>query len=262
MHVRWTAPSETRYHLCVNKQRSIPPIDLAARELREIALRTPVGEFLGSEDELVQRLGVAKVTIRQAARLLERDGVLQVKRGKGGGYFASRPSSDMVEAVVCAYLDTMGIEAKRTGSVATALWIECLRQAATADRSTSRDLAKRLSDMVVAIPADAPMEVIGRAEREIREAIFDLIDGGYIRIIFQINAAFTRSHMREPDERPSGEALQTFVRRWKMAKLMQFEAIASGDSLQAMAAALQDRNVWISWANEEWRATAKEEQTV
>ena len=76
--------------------KSRSPIDTAADQLREILLRQQEGEMIGSEDDLVARLGVSRVTVRQAARLLEREGVLRVRRGINGGYFASRPSVELV----------------------------------------------------------------------------------------------------------------------------------------------------------------------
>src|SRR5258706_5314446 len=91
------------------------PIDLAALEVRNMALALEEGAFLGSEDDLVGRLGVARVTVRQAGRLLEREGVLFVRRGIKGGYFASRPSVEMVESVFCAYLETLGLDTRHTG---------------------------------------------------------------------------------------------------------------------------------------------------
>jgi len=45
----------------------------AAHALREDILAREDGELLGSEDELMERLGVSRPTLRQAARLLEHE---------------------------------------------------------------------------------------------------------------------------------------------------------------------------------------------
>lgn len=76
----------------------------AARILREEILSSPEGQFLGSEDELMEKLGVSRPTFRQAARLLDHEQLLTVKRGVGGGFFSRRPSIETVAHSVAIYL--------------------------------------------------------------------------------------------------------------------------------------------------------------
>lgn len=66
--------------------------------LRDEILQRDDGEWLGWEDDLVERLGVSRPTLRQAARLLEAEELLVVKRGTNGGLFARRPTTDTVGA--------------------------------------------------------------------------------------------------------------------------------------------------------------------
>lgn len=221
-------------------------------------MAVPEGELLGSEDEVIDRLDVSRVTVRQAARLLERDGLLLVKRGKNGGYFSSRPDVEMVETVVCAYLDTLGIKAAHTGGVATALWVESVRQATlVVDRDRARDFARRLEDLVEAVPPGAAMETVGAAEHAFRALVFELIDGSYVRTIFQINAAFARRNLPQGERGITDDHHREFVRNWRSSKLLQCQAIASGDMLQGLLAALADRNAWTQRGNNAWRdATA------
>jgi DNA-binding GntR family transcriptional regulator len=233
-----------------SKARS--PIDTAADELREITLGADEGTFIGSEDDLVQRLKVSRVTVRQAARLLEREGVLRVRRGINGGYFASRPSVQMVETVVSAYLNPLGLDTRHTGGVATALWMETLRQAAGVDRDRAKQTAAGLGKVLDRVSGDADMREIGRLEQEIRETIFDLIDGAYIRVFFGINTAFSRQQVEaQLANTPVVEiSREGFVDRWKKAKAMELEAIAEGDEMLAMMTALHSRKVWLSRGHE------------
>lgn len=48
--------------------------------------------YLGSEAKLATEVGVSLPTLRQAARMLEYEELLTIKPGKGGGYFARRPT--------------------------------------------------------------------------------------------------------------------------------------------------------------------------
>jgi hypothetical protein len=228
----------------MTKSKSLSPIDRAAAALRKMALDVPSGGLLGSEDVVVEQLGVARVTVRQAARLVERDGLLTVKRGKKGGYFSARPGLEMMEAVVCAYLDTLGIGAWHTGGVATALWVEAIRQATLVDRSLSGPVAVRLENLMMAFPVSASMAEVAEMEQAFRSEIFDLIDGSYVRTIFHINAAFARRHLDHEGAPITGAQHSEFVRKWRSAKLLQCQAIASGDMLMGVLAALHDRNAW------------------
>lgn len=237
----------------MSKARGPSPIEQAATALRAMALAAPSGEMIGSEDDVIAQLGVSRVTVRQAARLLERDGLLMVKRGKKGGYFAARPGLDMMEAVVCAYLDTLGIGAAHTGGVATALWVESVRQATLVDRELAHAAAARLQAVIEGVPADASMRQIAEAEHAFRGQVFDLIDGNYLRTIFQINAAFSRRHLPTDAAPISEDQHREFVRKWRSAKLLQCEAIASGDMLQGVLAALHDRNAWTQRGARAWK---------
>ncbi|HMG44200.1 MAG TPA: FCD domain-containing protein [Acidimicrobiales bacterium] len=61
---------------------------------------------LGSEDELMKILGVGRPTIRQAARLLEQQQLVVVRRGINGGIFGRRPSGAGVTAAARVFLQS------------------------------------------------------------------------------------------------------------------------------------------------------------
>ena len=62
------------------------------------------GEFLGSEDELLERYSVSRPTLRQAARILEHEQLLTVRRGVNGGMFTRLPTSQAVTRVAAVFL--------------------------------------------------------------------------------------------------------------------------------------------------------------
>lgn len=102
----------------------------AATELGGIILAKDDGEFLGDEREVIQRLGISRTTLRQIARLLEREGPLAVERGSNGGYYARRPSAASVEAAVTDYLEILEIRTDELSTMASIIWTEAVRQAA------------------------------------------------------------------------------------------------------------------------------------
>lgn len=84
---------------------------VTAEVMREAILSREDGVdewFLGSEDDLMSRLGVSRPTLRQAARLLEHEGLLVVRRGLGGGLFGRRPTEEAVTHVASVLLRSQG----------------------------------------------------------------------------------------------------------------------------------------------------------
>src|SRR2546422_3655014 len=81
-------------------------VDATVHVLRDEILDRPDGDWLGSEDHLLERLGISRPTLRQAARVLEAEELLVVKRGLNGGLFARRPSTDAVARIASIYLRT------------------------------------------------------------------------------------------------------------------------------------------------------------
>jgi DNA-binding FadR family transcriptional regulator len=225
-----------------NRTRSA--IDAAATRLRELALACDSGGFLGSEESLVEKLGVSRATVRQVARLLEREGLLKVRRGINGGYFAARPDLDTVETAVSAYLDTLDMDAEDVTVVASILWVEALRKAASLRTEAARSMAAKFRAKLVAMKPDAPFAKVLEIEQEIQQAIFALTKARYIELIFQINITFSRKRFAPTFRLDDSEAHRAFVDGFRKAKIMEMDAIADGDPELGMMAARHSRNLW------------------
>jgi GntR family transcriptional regulator, transcriptional repressor for pyruvate dehydrogenase complex len=71
-----------------------------ARALAEFSLAQVEGAYLGAEDDLLGRLGVSRPTLRQAAKIVESDRLISVRRGLHGGFYAERPNAaDSIRAL-------------------------------------------------------------------------------------------------------------------------------------------------------------------
>ena len=225
-------------------KQSRSTISAAAEQLRALAMAAEEGALLGGEEALVGKLGVSRATIRQAARLLEREGLLRVRRGINGGYFAARPDVGTIEAAVSAYLDTLGMDAEDVTAVASALWVEVLRKAASLRSEAARSMAEEYRERVLAIRPDAPFKQIIELEQASRATIFNLTEARYIELIFQINMAFAQRRFAPTSGADDTEAHRQFVQAWRNAKLMELAAIADGDPEIGVLAARHIRNLW------------------
>jgi GntR family transcriptional regulator, transcriptional repressor for pyruvate dehydrogenase complex len=66
--------------------------DIARRLMREAAERgLEPGDHLGAESWLLERYGVSRGSLREALRLLEAQGAVEMRRGAGGGALVSQP---------------------------------------------------------------------------------------------------------------------------------------------------------------------------
>lgn len=220
-------------------------IDAAASRLRALARAAKADALLGSEEALVAQLGVSRATLRQVARLLEREGLLKVRRGINGGYFAARPDLRTVENAVSTYLDMVDTDVMDTTAVGFVLWVEVINTAAAIRSEKSRTLAQGLRERVNAVRPDASSNDVLRIEQEIRTAIFGLIRSRYIELIFQINIAFAaRRFPHDPSDRDDTAAHRAFVRAWRNTTLLELDAIADGDQALGEMAARHLRNLW------------------
>jgi GntR family transcriptional regulator, transcriptional repressor for pyruvate dehydrogenase complex len=218
--------------------------EAAAQSLRSIVLSVHSGELIGSEEELISRLGCSRSTVRQVARLLEREGLLKVRRGINGGYFAARPDAGTIEATVSAYLEMLDIDSFDVTVVASALWVEAMRKAANADRDNASLLADRLSAKVKSIKDDASFEKVREIELLVQSEIFDLAQSAYVRLIFDINVAYSRRRFSQPLPDNNSDEHRDFVRAWRSAKLLELAAIAQGDVELAGMAGKHSRKIW------------------
>jgi GntR family transcriptional regulator, transcriptional repressor for pyruvate dehydrogenase complex len=85
---------EKRY--CVAQRRTArlaKASDVIVTALRDRILydRLPVGSPLPGENELMEQFGLGRVTVRESLRLLERDGIIEIRRGPMGGVYTGSP---------------------------------------------------------------------------------------------------------------------------------------------------------------------------
>jgi GntR family transcriptional repressor for pyruvate dehydrogenase complex len=76
--------------------------DVLANELRERILRRefPEGTALPPERELVTQTRMSRTTVREALRILEVQGLVQIRTGRSGGAFVQRPGEESIASSV------------------------------------------------------------------------------------------------------------------------------------------------------------------
>jgi GntR family transcriptional repressor for pyruvate dehydrogenase complex len=219
-------------------------LQAAAARLRALVLDAEDGALIGSEEALVARLGCSRGTARQVARLLEREGLLRVRRGINGGYFGCRPDAGTIEASVSAYLETLDMDAEDVTVLASTLWVEVMRKAAAANRADALLLAAEFRPKVMSVKPGSTFTQVRQLEQACRKAIFKLTRSGYIELIFEINSAFASRKFAQASEDIAEPDHREFVRAWKESKMLELSAIQQGDVELAIMAARYSRTIW------------------
>lgn len=146
------------------------------------------GERLPPERELAETLGVSRVTLREAIGALRSAGLIESRRGRGGGTFvvsppASRarttnrqPAADMEDMLDLRRIVEPGaaaLAATRTLTAADrATLLSCLRESTTCSAGRRRLADSRLH-MAIAAASESPsvVSVVGDVQLKLTEAL-------------------------------------------------------------------------------------------
>lgn len=83
---------------------------VAQRLRREIVTgRLAVGQRLPPEEELTATFGIARTTLREALRVLESQGLIEIRRGRGGGPTVTKPDLGPVAHGLAMALQMEGV---------------------------------------------------------------------------------------------------------------------------------------------------------
>ncbi|WP_313024330.1 FadR/GntR family transcriptional regulator [Pseudomonas lopnurensis] len=119
----------------------------AERALRSRILASADGAFLGSEQQMLESLGVSRPTFRQVAKLLERDHLLEIRRGVGGGFYACNPSIEAVAQAASVFLQFEKATLSHATLAAAQLSREVVRLAAQCQDATLRQRLQQFVDV-------------------------------------------------------------------------------------------------------------------
>ncbi len=218
-------------------------VQRAADALREEILSAGDGALLGSEDDLLRRLGVSRPTLRQTARLLEHEQLMSVRRGVKGGYFARSPELGAVAHVAAVHLQVRGTTLIETFRAAQPLLEEALRGAALrGDRSALAEFDDAMSRF--SRPGlDVTESVMLREESAFIRAVLELAANPAIELMIRILYEFG---LRQSSERIFAGRPDR-VQEWMVARDRLAAAIRDGDADMAVLLGRRRRDVMQGW---------------
>jgi GntR family transcriptional repressor for pyruvate dehydrogenase complex len=142
-----TTSSAVDYRGVFKSAKHVRSFDQIVEQIRAAVLsgRVEPGQRLPNERELCQIFGVSRSTLREALRVLEAFGVIQIRLGSAGGIFASEPNEDQVTTALEAFLLFRGATANDLVEFRTSFEAETARWAAL--RADQEDI-ERLESVV------------------------------------------------------------------------------------------------------------------
>jgi GntR family transcriptional repressor for pyruvate dehydrogenase complex len=199
-----------------------PLVHTAAERLRGMLFAVPAGTRLGALPELARKLGVGIVTVQQAARILEHEGLLEVRRGPGGGYYGMRPDDAALERAIAAYMRVHPASFEEAADITSLLFNELVPAAAACRDERLRNQLMTLADTIDARHSEADR---GAFETEFQDLLFRMVQ----RPLFE---ALTRVTLRFAETRraPLIDGSRAGVAEWKAGRWRIIAAILAQDA--------------------------------
>jgi len=144
----------------------------SADALRERVFAQEPGALLGSLQDLARGLGVGIVTLQQAARLLEHEGLLEARRGPGGGYYGTRPDEAALERAIAVYLRTHPASFGEALNITSLLFNEICAAAAGCGDAAQREELTALAARIDLADSDSDQ---GRFEADFQDLRFRMV---------------------------------------------------------------------------------------
>jgi GntR family transcriptional regulator, transcriptional repressor for pyruvate dehydrogenase complex len=208
-------------------------VNATAERLRDLILAQEPDALIGSLPELAKRLEVGITTVQQAARVLEHEGLLHVRRGPGGGYFGGRPDALALERSLATYLRIRRADDYEALEMMTLLDCELMPAAA---QGTQERLFDELRALKLRVDQCTASEERIAFEDDFHSILFKLVNRPLIELLAQVSMRFYRSQpIPQIFEGEEG------VRAWRQWRHQIIDAILARDPERARFEAQRHR---------------------
>lgn len=215
-------------------------VDRTVRKLFELSMDAEDGGYLGSEAELLEQLGVSRPTLRQAAKIVQSDHLLEVRRGAAGGFYAARPDARHVVQRPAFYLRIQGASLHDMRDASGVILPEIMASAARCrDPGFLDELEKIRADLTL----DPSTRLILDVERRLSQLITGVSSNPFLSLFGEILYEFgvLERDLRFYDNHPERRRL------WGHAQRRLCDALIAGDADAARLASQQRGELINAW---------------
>jgi DNA-binding FadR family transcriptional regulator len=193
--------------------------------LRDLVFAAQPGAMIGSLQDLVKQLEVGVVTLQQAARVLEHEGLIEARRGPGGGYYGTRPDQAALERSLGAYMRMHLASYEEALEMTSLLFTELVTAAARCRESGKRDALRAFCERLADSGDDA--DVAG-LEGEFHDLLFHMAE----RPLYEILSRVTL-HLSVSQAGPVLFTGPTGLAAWRQGRLQIIAAVLENDAARA-----------------------------
>jgi DNA-binding FadR family transcriptional regulator len=158
-----------------------------ADELRRLIIAGELdeGDSLGHEPDLIERFGVSRPSLREALRILEAEGLIEVVRGVLGGVVVHRPDQRLTARTAALVLQARNVSLADVFDARTIIEPAAVRLVAGARgrRGSARKLRSLIAEQEAVI--DDP-EAFGRANARFHEELVALAGNQTLTIVAEM----------------------------------------------------------------------------
>jgi DNA-binding FadR family transcriptional regulator len=169
-------------------------VSRTANALTALSLAAAPGDFLGAEGDLLLSLGVSRPTLRQAAKIVESERMITVRRGSKGGFHAARPDAADVIRAPARYLRVEGATLADVHDV-TRLITEAVAVAAAASQNSG--LRQQLADFAAHIADNDTVADLIRSETQLARLLAEMSGNPAARLFIEIAYTFGRDDRQQ-----------------------------------------------------------------
>ncbi len=202
--------------------------------------RCPIGSPLGNEAELCARYGASRWAIREAIAIVQNDGLIIVRRGRGGGAIVSGTPERSLASAVCGYLLFANLDNEQI--IAARLAVDRLLYQSAA-QAFDRELPIRVRELTEASDGCEDPSV---KSAEILDQIIELSGNPFLGVFALALSKLMscRLALNVSDIAPQPDAL--LAARLLALRQKQLICIISVDANGAVEAALEGAQLWRS----------------
>lgn len=145
-----TSSGPTRHAVQLSPMQVPKASDVLADDLRERILRGefPEGTALPPERELVVQTRMSRTTVREALRILEVQGLVQIRTGRAGGAFVQKPGKESIASSVNLLIRGRQIRMKALLETRESIEPSCAQLAARYRTTADLDELERANEAI------------------------------------------------------------------------------------------------------------------
>ncbi len=189
------------------------------------------GQRLPPEDDLTVQFGVARTTLREALRVLESQGLLEIRRGRGGGPVVTHPDLDPISMALAVALQLQGTTVGDLDAARQMIEPEIARQLAQMHDAVDLSALGAAIDVAAAAADRADGPAFGLAAVEVHEVLVESAGNTTLATLTRLLQGMLRSYYSSGMDVIDPELMKRAVRGYR--KLIRL--IEAGDATGAAA---------------------------